>query len=78
MANEDIARLQDEDEWDFEAAKRQRVPDGRRAVVAVGFTTADFTLVADAAEECDQTLSQFIREAALARARGRESEGALR
>jgi hypothetical protein len=34
--HKEIASLQDEDEWDFEAAVRQRVPDGGRAVVGVG------------------------------------------
>ena len=78
MNDEDIARLQDEDEWDFEAADWLRAPDGRRAIVAVGFTIADFTLVSAAAQQRDQKVSQFIRDAALSRARGTDVEGAPR
>jgi len=72
MNDEEIAQLQNDDEWDFESAVRQRSPRSHRAVVSVGFKTADFTLVAEAARKRDQPLSQFIREAALDRARERE------
>lgn len=74
MNDDEIAQLQDEDEWDFEAAERQRTPRGRRAVVSVGFKPADFALVAAAAEKRDQPVSQFIREAALGRARERSAQ----
>jgi hypothetical protein len=70
MNDEDITQLQDESEWDFEAAERQRAPRGRRAIVSVGFKPADFALVTAAAEKRDQPVSQFIREAAIDRARG--------
>ena len=69
---EEIAQLEHEDEWDFESAERIRVPKGNRAIVSVGFKTPDFTLVAEAARKRDQPISQFIREAALDRARERE------
>jgi uncharacterized protein (DUF1778 family) len=74
MNDEEIAQLQNDDEWDFESAERQRAPRGHRAVVSVGFKTADFTLVAEAARKRDQPLSQFIREAAVDRARGRDAQ----
>ena len=73
MSDDDITQLQDESEWDFEAGERQRAPRGHRAVVSVSFKTADFTLVSEAARKRDQLLSQFIREAALDRARERET-----
>ena len=63
--NEDIAIPPDEDEWDFEAAERQRAPVGRRAVVMVSFTVAEFTAVGEAAEQRGQKLSEFVRDAAL-------------
>lgn len=74
MNDEEIAQLQDESEWDFESAERVRVPRGNRAVVSVGFKTAEFTLVSAAAERRDQPLSRFIREAALERARRHDDE----
>jgi uncharacterized protein (DUF1778 family) len=74
MNDEEIAQLQNYDEWDVEAGERQRAPRGNRAIVSVGFKTADFTLVSEAAEKRDQPLSQFIREAALDRARERDAE----
>jgi len=75
MNDEEIAQLQNDDEWDVEAGERQRAPRGNRAIVSVGFKTADFTVVSEAAERRDQPLSQFIREAALGRARGQGAEG---
>src|SRR2546430_1702203 len=69
MNDEDIAKLQDEDEWDFEAAETQQAPRNRRAIVSVGFRPDDFALVAAAARSKDQPVSQFIREAAVNRAR---------
>src|SRR5687768_4079447 len=74
MNDVEIAQLQDAAEWDFESAERVRVPRGNRAVVSVGFKTAEFTLVSAAAEKRDEPLSRFIREAALDRARGHDIE----
>jgi hypothetical protein len=68
MDGGETAQLQDEDEWDFEAAVRLRAPEGRRAVVAVSFTVAEFSAVAEAAEQRGQKLTEFIRDAALGRA----------
>jgi hypothetical protein len=76
--DDEIAQLQDESEWDWEAAERVRVPRGNRAVVSVGFKSSDFALVAAAARKRDQPLSQFIREAAVDRARGPDGEGMAR
>jgi hypothetical protein len=69
MNDEDIAKL-DDDEWDFDAAERQRATRGNRAIVSVGFRSDDFARVAEAAHRNDQPISQFIREAALDRAQG--------
>ena len=76
MDIDDIARWQEEGEWDFDSAQRLRVPRGNRAVVAVAFTVTDFTLVSDAAERRGQTITQFIHDAALGRALGSDVEGA--
>lgn len=72
MNDEDIDRLQDEDEWDFEGAEWQQARAGHRAIVAVGFTTADFAVVSAAARELNQSVSQFILEAALGQAHDRD------
>jgi hypothetical protein len=74
MNDDEIAKLEDEGEWDFSTAESRRAPRGNRAIVSVGFRTDDFTLVAEAARNKDQPISQFIREAALDRARGRHAE----
>jgi hypothetical protein len=78
MNDDEIAQLQDEDEWDFETAERQRAPRGRRTIVSVGFKPAEFSVVAAAAEQHDRPLSQFIREAAIERARERDTERVTR
>jgi hypothetical protein len=78
MNDDEISQLQAEDEWDFETAERQQAPRSRRAVVSVGFRPAEFAVVAAAAETRDQPLSQFIREAALTRAREQDGAGAAR
>lgn len=69
MSDQAIEDLQREDEWDFEHAERQHAPRGARAVVSVSFKSQDFARVTAAAREGGQPTSQFIREAALARAR---------
>jgi hypothetical protein len=74
MNDDEIAKLEDEDEWDFATAQPQRAPRGNRAVVSVGFRTDDFTLVAEAARSKDQPISQFIREAAVSKARSQHNE----
>jgi len=70
MNDEDINSLQNDAEWDFEAAERKRAPRGRgnRAIVAVGFQSEEFALVTAAARDRDQPVSQFIRQAALDKA----------
>jgi hypothetical protein len=72
MSADEIADLQDESEWDFELAVRQRAPQGHRAIVAVSFTTAEFTLLSEAAELHGQSLTQFIGEAALKQVRSEQ------
>ena len=73
MDDQGIARLQDEGEWDFDAAERQQPVRGRRTVVSVGFRPREFAQVAEAARKRDQPLSQFIREAAVDRAKGHQT-----
>jgi hypothetical protein len=61
-----------EDEWDFENAERREPTRRPRAVVSVAFSRDDFELVEERAKRLGKKLSEFIREASLARARGSE------
>ncbi len=69
MHDDELRRLQDDDEWDAESAVYQPPRKTRRAVVSVAFPSADFQLVATVARAAGQPTSQFIREAAVERAR---------
>lgn len=71
QGTDELSELQDESQWDFEHAERQRAPAGARAVVSVAFKSPDFALVTAAAREAGQPTSQFIRQAAVAAATGR-------
>lgn len=72
MSDEETMALQDPSEWDFDSAERRpaSTSKGSRAVESVAFSREDFTIVCAAAEASGERTSQFIREAALARARG--------
>lgn len=58
-----------EDEWDFENAEKREPARRPRAVVSVAFSRDDFELVEERAKGLGKRLSEFIREASLARAR---------
>lgn len=66
--------LESPEQWDFERAARRRSVRAPRAVVSVAFRREDFELVAAAAERANMKLPEFIRTAALAAARGGQSE----
>lgn len=66
--------LESPEQSDFERAARRRGVRVPRAVVSVAFRREDFELVAAAAERANMKLSEFIRAAALAAARGGRSE----
>ena len=61
--------LEREDEWDWDSAEWQRPADGARAIIAVPFTAEDHELVDAAADRLGIQVTEFIRLAALERAR---------
>lgn len=61
--------LQNPDEWDLESAELRGPVRRSRAVVSVSFNAEDFDLVDEAAESTGMKLSEFIRTAAIQRAR---------
>jgi len=69
--------LQDESFWDWESATWQPPVVNPRAVVSVSFPSADFQVVARAAEAAGLKLSEFIREAAIAAAGGRGAKAEM-
>lgn len=73
MNDENMQALQDTQEWEFESAELHQPVRGTRAraVVSVAFSSEDFSMVVDAAQREGLKMSQFIREAALERVRGR-------
>jgi hypothetical protein len=60
---------EDPDEWDLENAETRPPVAKPRSVVSVAFPAQDFETLAKAAKAAGKKLSEFIREAALARAR---------
>ncbi|MHB8574132.1 MAG: hypothetical protein ACYDCQ_02255 [Dehalococcoidia bacterium] len=61
--------LQDPQNWDWSQAERRPGSGASRAVVSVAFPATDFDLVSEAAERMGVKLSQFIRAAAVEKAR---------
>jgi hypothetical protein len=74
MSDERIPRRIDpaDDEWDFENAEKREPARRPRAVVSVAYPREDFELVEQRARKLGKKLSEFIREASLARARAPE------
>jgi len=68
MDDEELRALEDPDEWDSDSAEVRPPSRSARAVVSVAFARDAFDRVADAAEREGMKTSEFIREAALARA----------
>lgn len=68
MKDEELAELQNPDNWEF--SKAARMPGGRkhRAIVSVAFPNEDFYRVCKAAEKAEMKVSQYIRHAALQKA----------
>ena len=59
------AELENEDQWDFDAAEVRPAVARSRAVVSVAFAREDFERVSECAERQRKRTSEFIREAAL-------------
>ena len=66
-------QLQDPANWDFERAEKRPGVKKTRAVVSVAFSQEDYDDVLDAAERRGMRTSEFIRSAALDRARATPS-----
>jgi hypothetical protein len=68
MDEQEVRALEDPEEWDSEQAEVRPPSKSARAVVSVAFPRDDFDRVSDAARSEGMKTSEFIREAALARA----------
>lgn len=68
MAERETTDLEDARSWDLDNPERSGPVRNRRTVVSVSLPGDVFQAVAAAAEEAGLTTSQFIREAAVARA----------
>jgi hypothetical protein len=66
----DLERLADPDTWDWDSAELHQPVRNPRAVVRLAFKSAEFAELAAAAREAGIPLTDFIRAAALAQARG--------
>ena len=72
MDGDDIKALESEEEWEEPEEELLAQPRRRpRAVVSVAFPREDFEVVEECAERLGKRLSEFIREAAIARAKPR-------
>ena len=67
--NEEEKGLQNPETWNFDQAVVSPGVQKPRAVVSVAFTRADFERVAGAAQQSGMKTSEFIRGAALAKAK---------
>ena len=68
MTEKQNTDLEDSRNWDLDNPTKAGPVRGRRTVVSVSFPSGDFQIVAAAADEVGITTSQFIREAAIAKA----------
>ena len=68
MDDRELRALEDPEEWDSDRAEVRPPSKSARAVVSVAFARDDFGRVSEAARREGMKTSEFIREAALARA----------
>src|SRR5438093_11997794 len=66
---ERLGELESSEYWDDASAERHPPVKGGRAIVSVALAREDFQRVAAAAERAGKKTSEFIREAALEKAR---------
>jgi len=62
-------RLANEKTWDFNSAERRGPVAGRRAIVSVGIPSDELGLISTAARQSQMKVSEFIRGAAIEKAR---------
>ena len=70
MTSDPTEEVENEDTWDLREPVAQGPSKQPRAVVSVAFRRDDFKVVADAAEQEGERVSEFIRTAAIHRAKG--------
>ena len=68
MADQETTDLEDARSWDLDNPERSGPVKNRRTVVSVSLPSDVFQVVAAAAQEAGLSTSQFLREAAVARA----------
>ena len=68
MTEKQNSNLEDSRNWNLNNPTKSGPVRNRRTVVSVSFPSRDFQVVAAAADEVGITTSQFIREAAIAKA----------
>ena len=71
--DEELDDLQNPENWDWDTAERRPGSASARAIVSVAFARQDFDLVSEAAQRSGMKTSEFIRTAALSRAKRRQS-----
>ena len=77
MAERETADVEDSQNWDLENPVKAGPVKNRRTVVSVSFPSSALQVVAAAADEAGLSTSQFIREAALAKASPAYVEAAM-
>lgn len=73
-SEEELGQLEDPDQWDWEHVERVMPSKKTGAVVAVRFSQEEFAEVDAGAKRLGEKLTQFIREAALRRARSKRKQ----
>ena len=68
MAARETMELEDSMNWDLDNPEKSGPVKNRRTVVSVSFPSSDFQVVAAVARRTGFSTSQFIREAAMAKA----------
>ncbi len=68
MKDRELSELRDPANWNEEQAEVHAPVKGARSVLSVSFSRQDFALVTRCARELGMRTSEFVREAALARA----------
>lgn len=66
--------LENPESWDYKSLQTRQPVKSPRVVVSVAFSREDFAVVSQFAERLGKRTSEFIREAALEKAKGRGME----
>jgi hypothetical protein len=66
----DEKELENPENWNFDEAERHEAVRNRRSIVSVAIPSEEFVIIAKAAEREGLKLSQYLREAALEKAKG--------